>query len=112
MITGQGRGCPGKPKINSDSTGRYVTSNGYVKIRQDDVIGRDKWMLEHRYVMEQMLGRKLLRTENIHHKDGNKQNNHPDNLELWVKFQPTGQRVEDLVEYAKEILSRYEGIVS
>lgn len=103
-----GRGGPGRPKINKDSTGRYVTTKGYVKIRQDDVIGRDKWVLEHRYVMEKKLGRKLVKGENVHHKDGNKENNHPDNLELWVTLQPRGQRVEDLVEYAREILRRYE----
>lgn len=108
MTTGMGRGCPGKPKINSDSTGRYVTSKGYVKIRQDEVIGRDKWMLEHRYVMEQHLGRKLLPGENIHHVNGDRLDNRLENLELWVRFQPTGQRVEDLVDYAKEILRRYD----
>ncbi|QGH79043.1 HNH endonuclease [Streptomyces phage TomSawyer] len=100
---------PGVPKINSDSTGRYITSNGYVKIRRDDVIGPKKWVLEHRYVMEQKLGRELVKGENVHHKDGNRQNNHPDNLELWVTVkQPSGQRPEDLVEWAKEILRRYD----
>lgn len=35
---------------------------------------------EHRYIMEQHLGRKLNRHEVVHHKDGNKQNNNIDNL--------------------------------
>lgn len=37
---------------------------------------------EHRVVMEIKLGRKLLSHEIVHHKDHNKKNNHPDNLEL------------------------------
>jgi hypothetical protein len=57
--------------------------------------------------MQETLGRQLLPGENVHHKDGDKQNNSPENLELWVTFQPAGQRPEDLVEYAKEILKRY-----
>jgi hypothetical protein len=35
---------------------------------------------EHRVVMEQKIGRSLLGTEIVHHVDGNKKNNHPDNL--------------------------------
>lgn len=39
-------------------------------------------ILEHRYVMEQYLGRKLESNEIVHHKDHNKTNNSIDNLEL------------------------------
>jgi len=64
-------------------------------------------MLEHRYVIEQKLGRYLLPGENVHHIDGNKLNNAPENLELWVTRQPQGQRIEDAVAWAREILQRY-----
>lgn len=42
----------------------------------------DVWMFEHRFVMEQMLGRKLTREELVHHKDENGLNNSRSNLQL------------------------------
>lgn len=57
--------------------------------------------------MERTLGRRLLPGESVHHINGNKQDNRADNLELWVTKQPKGQRPEDLVRFALEILQRY-----
>ena len=64
---------------------------------------------QHRVVMEEMLGRPLLPEENVHHKNGDRKDNRPENLELWSTSQPPGQRVEDKVMWAKEILALYEG---
>lgn len=63
--------------------------------------------LQHRAVMEEHLGRPLWADETVHHKNGNRSDNRIENLELWSKWQPAGQRVEDKIAYARELLARY-----
>ena len=71
------------------------SKEGYVRLTLPD--GRR--VLEHVHVMEQDLGRRLVDQENVHHKNGIKSDNKLGNLELWLKMQPSGQRVSDLMEY-------------
>ncbi len=59
--------------------------------------------------MERLLGRYLLPDESVHHLNGVRDDNRPENLELWVRPQPTGIRGSDAVDWAREILRRYEG---
>lgn len=60
--------------------------NNYKAIKVDG-----KKIDEHRYIMEQYLGRKLTRNEVVHHKDGNKANNDIENLELTTLSEHTRQ---------------------
>lgn len=65
-------------------------------------------MFEHRYIMSKKLGRPLYPDETVHHKNGDMLDNRPTNLELCTGNHPHGQRVVDLLKWAREIIKRYE----
>lgn len=64
--------------------GRRITPSGYVEVLMPDHhrARANGYVFEHILVAEQKYGRKITRNEHVHHKDHNKQNNHPDNLEV------------------------------
>jgi hypothetical protein len=66
-----------------------------------------QWYEEHVKVMAAILERPLLPFEEVHHRNGVKVDNHPDNLELWNTSQPAGQRTEDKVACAMRTLELY-----
>lgn len=83
---------------------------GYVlEFRPDHPAARasDGWVMQHRRVMSDHIGRPLEEYENVHHRNGVRADNRIENLELWVVRQPYGQRVDDLLEYADWIISKY-----
>lgn len=85
----------------------YINDSGYRVIRMNGAN-----VLEHRYIMEQSLDRKLLPKENVHHINGIRDDNRISNLELWSVSQPAGQRVEDKIKWAKEFLDQYGYTIS
>ena len=80
----------------------HLTRDGYIMITKDGC-----QISEHRYVVGQHLGRELRKHEEVHHRNGVRDDNRLSNLELWSTSQPPGQRIEDKVEWAKEILQQY-----
>ena len=89
-------GEAGPPELLRGPTGSgYKHPNGYISVSRNG-----KQQLQHRLVMADHLGRDLYPHEYVHHKNGVRDDNRIENLEIFATT--PGQRVEDLVAFVAE----------
>ncbi len=91
------RGWIGPIRVRKPNGQARFWKGGYIYVT--DPRNPSKTIPEHHLVMEQQLGRRLHQWENVHHKNGRVDDNFLNNLELWCKTQPAGQRIEDLLNW-------------
>lgn len=83
---------------------------GYVLVRVPEhprAPANRGYVFEHILIMEDHLGRHLKAPERVHHKNGLKDDNRPQNLELWTGDHPSGCRVNDLLDWAIDFIEEY-----
>jgi hypothetical protein len=100
-FTGLCRSCVHTGPLSTTWRGGRVTKNGYiyVKVNQEHpfyeaMATTTGYILEHRLVVAEHLGRALERTEVVHHRNGIKTDNQIDNLELFISCHEHGKAMQ------------------
>lgn len=105
----KGKSLYGENSINRKA-GKYYVKDGYIMLtgmRGYPNANKKGYVLEHVKVMADMLGRPLQPGENVHHKNGVRDDNRLENLELWSIKQPPGQRIDDCIPFWVAQLKQY-----
>lgn len=84
--------------------GRYIDKQGYVNLNT----GHGTRQLEHRVVMEKILGRKLKTREYVHHINGIRDDNRPENL---VLTHPTKHESRTLIKALQRRICYLEAVM-
>lgn len=109
-------GCYNKERLHERSGGNHPSyrggrisgSGGYVLIlNREHPRSRNGYVFEHILIMEKHLGRPIFEGETVHHKNGIKNDNRIENLELWTGNHAPGVREIDMVEFCVEYLKQY-----
>jgi len=81
--------------------GKWKNEGGYILVNKRDHPNANLggYIFEHRLAMEKKIGRLLEKWEIVHHKNGIKDDNRPENLELWARAHITGIRIKDFLDY-------------
>lgn len=95
---------PTDPLQQPRERGSGSVQDGYIRLNVDG-----RLIFEHRLVMEEALGRRLHDFEYVHHINGIRDDNRPENLELWTTPQVPGQRAVDL---ARWVIETYPHLIS
>ncbi len=85
--------------------GKYLTSPGYIMIHKPKHPNATHlgYIQEHRFVMEEHIGRYLTEIERVHHLDGDKANNRIENLYLF----PNESKHQKYHYFLKECIRNY-----
>ncbi len=96
------------PKVNESGKG-FKRKEGYIYFlkKGHPNAAKSGYIAEHVFIMSEYLRRPLNGKETIHHKNGIRDDNRIENLEIWSHSHPFGQRVEDKLEWCKEFLDLY-----